>query len=124
MVNFSKNTYILAECSIKHLQSKINDKKVYIKKLENARTTYQVRRRQHCHGLDQHIPNNWTRNIIKTEFELFYEGLLKSISHMTEEQVSAIKTKLCRTCVSYVELMYLTSVKKLLKGFQKTTILK
>ena len=45
MVNFSKNTYILAECSIKHLQSKINDKKVYIKKLENARTTYQVRRR-------------------------------------------------------------------------------
>ena len=42
---------------------------------------------------------------------------------MTEEQVSAIKTKLCRTCVSYVELMYLTSIKKLLKGFQKTTIL-
>ena len=33
MANFSKNTYILAERSINHLQSKINDKKVYIKKL-------------------------------------------------------------------------------------------
>ena len=30
MVNFSKNTYISAEHSINHLQSKINDKKAYI----------------------------------------------------------------------------------------------
>ena len=42
---------------------------------------------------------------------------------MTEEQLSAIKTKLLRTCVSYVELMYLRSIKKLLKSFQETTIL-
>ena len=32
MVNFSKNTYIFAEYSINQLQSKINDKKAYIKK--------------------------------------------------------------------------------------------
>ena len=31
MVNLSKSTYILAEHSINHLQSKINDKKAYIK---------------------------------------------------------------------------------------------
>ena len=30
MEYFSKNTYILAEHSINHLQSKINDKKAYI----------------------------------------------------------------------------------------------
>ena len=34
------------------------------------------------YGLDQHIPNNSTRNTIKTEFEFFYQGLLKNISHM------------------------------------------
>ena len=31
MLNFSKNTYILTEHSINHLQSKINDKIAYIK---------------------------------------------------------------------------------------------
>ena len=31
MVNFIKNTYISAKHSINHLQSKINDKKAYIK---------------------------------------------------------------------------------------------
>ena len=31
MVNFSKNTYISAEHSTNHLQSKKNDKKAYIK---------------------------------------------------------------------------------------------
>ena len=35
-----------------------------------------------CYGLDQHIPNNSTRNTIKTEFEFFYQGLLKNISYM------------------------------------------
>ena len=33
MVTFSKNTYISAEHSIHHLQSKLNDKKAYIEKL-------------------------------------------------------------------------------------------
>ena len=31
MLHFSKNTYISTEHSINHLQSKINDKKAYIK---------------------------------------------------------------------------------------------
>ena len=41
---------------------------------------------------------------MKTEFEIFYEGLLKNIWHVPEEQISAIKTKLCSTCESYCSI--------------------
>ena len=34
-----------------------------------------------CYGLDQHIPNNSTRNTIKTEFKLFYQGLKKHFTY-------------------------------------------
>ena len=34
-----------------------------------------------CYGLDQHIPNNSTRNTIKTEFKLFCQGLKKHFTY-------------------------------------------
>ena len=34
-----------------------------------------------CYGLDQHIPNNSTRNTIKTEFKLFYQRLKKHFTY-------------------------------------------
>ena len=40
MVNFTENTYILAEHSINHLQSKINDQKAYIKKALKCSLSY------------------------------------------------------------------------------------
>ena len=72
-----------------------------------------------CYGLDQHIPNNSTINTVKTEFELFNQGLFKNLSRIPEEQISGIKTKQRRICGG-LAFMYLI---KLLKDFQETTIL-
>ena len=52
-------------------------------------------------GLDQHIPNHLRSNAIKTEFELFYQRLLKNVVHLPEKAISEIRTKLWRTCKNY-----------------------
>ena len=72
-----------------------------------------------CYGQDQHIPNNATRNTIKTEFELFYQGLLKNISHIPEEQISAIKTKLRRTCEIYCSIHVPHDYKKVIERLSR-----
>ena len=45
-------------------------------------------------GLDQHVPNYLRSRAIKTEFELFYQRLLKNIVHLPDITISQIKTKL------------------------------
>ena len=70
-----------------------------------------------CYGLDQDIPNNSTRNTIKTEFELIYQGLLKK--NIPEEQISAIKTKLRRTCESYCNIHVPRKYKKVIERLSR-----
>ena len=63
----------------------VSDSAVVTKQIINNSSSYNLSRDEElalCYGLDQHIPNNSTRNTIKTEFELFCQGLLKNISHM------------------------------------------
>ena len=67
----------------------------------------------------RHIPNNSTRNTIETEFELFYQRLLKNISHILEEQISAVKTKLCRTWGSYYSIHVPHKYKKVIERLSK-----
>ena len=50
------------------------------------------------YGLDHHIPTKEERNTITTEFERFLQSLLKDISHIPENEVGQIKTKLHNTC--------------------------
>ena len=57
-------------------------------------------------SLDEHlafIPNNSTRNTVKTELELFYQELLK-IFHIYQKEKLTIKTKLRRTYESYCSI--------------------
>ena len=54
---------------------------IYTRQIIHILSSYNLSRDEElalCYGLDQHIPNNSTRNTIKTEFELFYQGLLKT----------------------------------------------
>ena len=46
------------------------------------------------YGLDHHIPTNINKNAIFTEFEQFFQNLLRDISHIPENELSRIKTKL------------------------------
>ena len=48
--------------------------------------------------LDQHIPYTGNYNSINTEFELFYQNILQEVSHIPEQNLSHVKTKLRYTC--------------------------
>ena len=51
--------------------------------------------------LDQHIPPNKNPNAIHTEFERFYQGLVRNTTSITEEEKSRLKTKLRNSCDRY-----------------------
>ena len=53
------------------------------------------------YGLDHQIPTNINKNAIFTEFEQFFQNLLRDISHIPENELSRIKTKLRNTCEKY-----------------------
>ena len=44
--------------------------------------------------LYQHIQNTVSYNSIKTEFELFYQNILRDISHIPEQTLAHVKIKL------------------------------
>ena len=46
------------------------------------------------YGLDQHIPYTVNYNSINTEFKLFYQNILCDISHIPEQNLAHVKTKL------------------------------
>ena len=50
-----------------------------------------------AYRLDHHISTNINKNAIFTEFE----NLLRDISHIPENELSRIKTKLKNTCEMY-----------------------
>ena len=54
-----------------------------------------------AYRLDHHIPTNINKNAIFTEFEQFFQNLLRDISHIPENELSRIKTKLRNTCEKY-----------------------
>ena len=49
-------------------------------------------------GLEQHIPSQLNKNDIQTEFECFYQDILKNVPSLTEDEKSTLKTKLRNTC--------------------------
>ena len=45
-------------------------------------------------GLNHHIPTKTGRNTLRIEYEMFFQNLLKDITHIPENEVGQIKTKL------------------------------
>ena len=54
-----------------------------------------------AYRLDHHIPTNINKDAIFTESEQFFQNLLRDISHIPENELSRIKTKLRNTCEKY-----------------------
>ena len=52
-------------------------------------------------GLDEHIPSVCNRNKLFTEFEMFYQNILKDISHLNNDVITSLKTKLRHTSDKY-----------------------
>ena len=89
------------------------------------------------YGLDHHIPTRLNNNRIHTEFEQFYQGILKveqfyqgilkDISHLLENYLSSLKTKLRNACEKYSKIYVPYKYKKIidqLSGNKDLCILK
>ena len=73
-------------------------------------------------GLDRHIPNKLNRNRIHTEFEQFYQNSIKDISHIPDDNLTHLKTKLRSTCERYRKIHISYKIKRSYNFFifQKT----
>ena len=93
-------------------------------------SSYELTAEEHhilTYGLDNHITTRLNENEIKTEFEAFFYGLTKQLSHLTVEERDELKTKLRRSCENYYNIKNTSKthdvIKKLSRN-RKITILK
>ena len=70
-------------------------------------------------GLDYLFLSNNNKNSIVTEFELFFQNLLKDISNMPEIGINKIKTKLRNTCEKYCSIKVLYAQRKIISNLLK-----
>ena len=78
-------------------------------------STYSLSNEQYIElsfGLDTHTPSRNNANMIYTEFEVFFEGLLKDIGNILETELELIKTKLPNTCEKYTKNKSALQIKK------------
>ena len=76
----------------------------YIKNAVHNFSSYQLTTEEYTalsYGLDHHVPWKFNKNRIHSEFEQFYQSILKDISHIPESGLSCLKTKLRNTCEKY-----------------------
>ena len=50
------------------------------------------------YGLDHHIPTPCNYKAVETEFELFYQKILSNISHIPENELTQLKSKVRNVC--------------------------
>ena len=70
-------------------------------------STYSLSSEQYIalsYGLDTHILPRTNANMIHTEFDVFYQGLLKDFGNVPETELQLIKTKLRNTCEKYTKI--------------------
>ena len=59
-------------------------------------------------GLDYHIPNQFSYNTTETEFEMFYQNIFPNLSHIPDNQLAELKSKLRNARDKYynIEVQY------------------
>ena len=89
----------------KEQESKTNKSTImYIKNTVHNFSSCQLTTEEYTalsYGLDHHISCKFNNNRIHTDFEQFYQSILKDISHIPESDLSCLKTKLRNTCEKY-----------------------
>ena len=102
-----------------HKQQKaktIESKTHYIKNTVHNFPSYQSSTDEYTalsYGLDHHIHTRLNNNRIHTEFEQFYQSILKDITHLPENYLSSLKTKLRNTCEKYSKIYVPYKYKKI-----------
>ena len=65
-------------------------------------------------GLRHHIPTKSKDVAIEVEFEQFYQGLLRNLTHIPDNELTLLKTKLRSTCEKYSKINLLYKYKKVI----------
>ena len=76
----------------------------YIRHTVHSFSSYQLSSKEEealSFGLDEHILSACNRSKLFTEFEMFYQNILKDISHLNNDVITRLKTKLRHTCNKY-----------------------
>ena len=78
-------------------------------------------------GLDHHMPTKSKDVDIEVEFEQFYQSLLRNLTHIPDNELTLLKTKLRSTCKKYSKINVPCKYKKVTDNLSKNkniTILK
>ena len=70
-------------------------------------------------GLDHHIPTKSKDVAIEVEFEQFYQGLLRNLAHIPDNELTSLKTKLISTCEKYSKINVPYKCKKVIDTLSK-----
>ena len=70
-------------------------------------------------GLDHHIPTKSKGVAIEEEFEQFYQGLLRHLTHIPGNELTSFKTKLRSTCEKYSRINVPYKHKKVIENLSK-----
>ena len=70
-------------------------------------------------GLDHHIPTKSKDVAIEVEFEQFYQGLLRNLTHIPDNELTSLKTKLRSTCEKYSKINVPYKYKKVIDNLSK-----
>ena len=92
------------------------------KHIVHSYSTYSLSNEQYIllsYGLDTHIPSKANTNMIYTEFEVFYQGLLKGIGNIPETELQLIKTKLRNTWEKYTKIKEPYKYRKIINELRK-----
>ena len=76
----------------------------FAKKIVCNMSSYQLSDMEYkalSYGFDHHIPSETNKNKVYTEFENYFQGILRSITNLPVDKVTSLKTKLRTTCQTY-----------------------
>ena len=108
--------------NLQHKQQKCYNSNVSYtpKEVVHNFSSYVVSQEEHdalSHGLEHHMPSKVTRNSVNTEFESFYQSLLRNISTIPEERIARLKTQLRSKIEKYyyvkIPFRYREAIKRL-----------
>ena len=70
-------------------------------------------------GLDHHIPRKSKDVVIEVEFEQFCQGLLRNLTHIPDNVLKSLKTKLRSTCEKYSKINVPYKYRKVIDNLSK-----
>ena len=85
-------------------------------------STYSLSKEQYIvlwYGLDIHVSSRINANMIYTEFEVFYQYLLKDTVNIPETDLQLIKTQVWNACEKYTEIKMPCKYRKIINEPRK-----